>query len=263
VWTSPALQCEAGREYAASVWITVEQGLAAVKLDFQDADGNWLESSLPVKVTGPRGWTQVVVAARAADVPGAEGATQVSLALAVEGEGTVWFDDVQFGPIGGEAGHAEDAGNLLRNGSFGQGGAEIIPGWSLRCEPPMAFTARVVDDGPPDGGRCVELSGEGDYALLSSEAIACDAGATYQATAQATASGSRFRAFLKIDHLRRERLLGRVQSEHIETEGDWAELTVTSGPDDHNGADHIRAVLVLQGRGTARFSGVVLQRADP
>ena len=52
--------------------------------------------------------------------------------------------------------------------------------------------------------------------------------------------------------------MDRVQSEHVQTEGDWAEVTVTSGPGQRDGIDQVRAVLVLEGEGTAWFDEVRL-----
>ena len=47
-------------------------------------------------IGGSRGWTRIVARARRDKVPGAEKATQVALAIALEGSGTVWFDDLAF-----------------------------------------------------------------------------------------------------------------------------------------------------------------------
>jgi len=98
VWISPAVPCQPDQEYLAAAWVTVEgQGAtAAVKLDFLDAEGKWLASSEATKVRGSRGWTRIAARASRGKVAGAERAAQVALAMALEGSGTVWFDDLVF-----------------------------------------------------------------------------------------------------------------------------------------------------------------------
>ncbi len=255
VCATPTVPYEAHRRYRGAAWVTVdgEQATAAVKLDFHDAQEKYLGSSETIRLTGSRGWTYASTESTRGAFPEAK---TVSLAVALEGGGVVYFDDLEFTVDDFLA--SEEPDNLVLNPSFETAAESSAPGWSLDARPRDGYLMRIV--GPArEGRRCLRLMGDGEYATCSCRPVTIERGKTYTVRGLVRASGPQVKAYMKIDYLARGTYLGTTHSDHVTQAAEWVELAVTSEPADFAQATEIAATCAIEGKGQAWFDAVTLK----
>ncbi len=217
---------------------------ATIKFDYFDEGHNYVGSTTPGDAGDTAGkWIAVSLTDRAGDFPKA---TFVSVAAALAGKGSAWFDDLEL--IALEAPAA--GGNLLTNGSFenriGDKPAQL---WTGAAEGGKV-DAKISEDKPKDGKACLHLKGNADWAVATLEKIKVDKTKTYTLTGSVRAKSGT--AQIKIDYFEGDTWLGSTFGTDV-TEGDWAEQSVESELGTYPAATHVSATCVGTGEFEACF----------
>lgn len=241
--TSDPVALEAGKSYAVGGWLRCRgTGRATIKLDYS-TDGKYLGSDYGGFVSDSDGWHEVRVMGRPAEHPGA---TEVALAVTLEGPGVAQFDDCWLAVPDSPG---EPAGNLLANGGM-ESGLDVTPLWINTFHSEAgAHLLTWTPDAAHAGLRGLRLQTDGEWLVAQHEPVPYDATKTYLLTGWVRVkSGS---ASLKFDFLKDGQWLGQQASELAPATGEWVKLELPLAQPQFEGVTHLATAAVIEGAGSS------------
>jgi hypothetical protein len=244
-----------GGRYAARGLLRLQDRDAAeatIKLDYFDDRSMWLRSIEPGRLTtGGDSWRLVAVS-EPPDRPAR--ARYLAAVLTLQGNGKVWFDDLELIERDDEA----TVGNLLSNGSMENIAGRCPTGWSIDSKSDGRISCEWSDERPFDGRFSLCLDGDAAWSGVSSRPVAVERGKAYRL--EASSRVERGRARLRVDCLREGAWLSSRASEQVDGPR-WQQLGLRIGPEELAGATEVTIALTVSGPARACFDGVVI-RAD-
>lgn len=241
----------ADRSYLAGGLLRVEgAGQATIKLDYARGE-TYLGSSFAGFVKAGDGWTGLRVKDKRAEYPDA---THVALAVALEGDGTAWFDDVYLDQL---PRFAHDVGNLAAEGTIENVRGTTALGWELfhPADAPPA-KAEATAAAAHSGRAGLHLVSGGQYAVFGHEPRDADRTKRHVLTGWVRCrSGA---AMLKMDFIGPDGWLGQQQSAYAPADGQWHELRVAVSFEQYPAATQFAPAVAVEGDGAdADFDDLV------
>lgn len=244
---------EPGKFYAARGWVKVEgdpAGMATVKLDYFDADNQFLAASayeLQLK-PGKTGWHPIALVSRKSDAPTA---ARVGVTVAISGKAKAWFDDLEM--VSRDV--AEGPASLLKYGSMEDVAGTLAFGYSLVTNEVGRYEVHSSAADPKEGWHSLHIKGSGEWAVSSEGKHAIDKGKKYVFSGMARAK--RGTAQIKIDYFKADEYLGHTVSDDVMVD-EWKAVKVVSELEQYAQATHLSAAAVGLGDVDARFDQFVL-----
>lgn len=244
---------EPGKTYAARGWVKVEgdpAGMATVKLDYFDADNQFLAASayeLHLK-PGKAGWQSIALVSRKSDAPTA---ARVGVTVAASGKVKAWFDDLEMVARDG----AEGPANLLKYGGVEDVAGAVPYTHTLVTNDGGKYEIRASDADPKEGWHTLQIKGSGEWAVSTEGKHRIEKGKKYVFSGVARARTGT--AQIKIDYFKDDEYLGHTVSGDV-MEDEWKPLKVVSELDQYPQATHLSAAAVGLGDVDARFDQFVL-----
>ncbi len=247
----------ADRSYLAGGLVKVEgEGQATVKLDYA-AGETYLGSSFAGFVKAGDGWRAVRVKDRRAEYPTA---THIVVAVAIEGVGQAWFDNVYLEPV---ARFASDTDNLASEGTVETGVGPRAWGWELfHPEGAAPQQAEATAAAAHTGRAGLHLAGSRQYAVFAHEPRPLDRAQRYTLTGWVRCRAGA--AMVKMDFLGPEGWLGQQQAAYAAADGQWHELRLDVDLGLYPAAVMLAPAVTIEGDGAdADFDDLVLLAEAP
>jgi hypothetical protein len=237
------IQIDRSKQYAARGWVKMEgdpKATGTVKLDYYDADAKYLGSTFPgIVVPEVIGWQHVAVADRASDFPTA---TTIAVVLALTGQGSAWFDDLEL--ITRDRLPGVTRSNLIVNGNMESAKGRMPANWYLGTNEGARVGLFASAHRPKDGWYAMHLRGNAEWAVAISDRIKLDRSKTYTLMGYARARTGK--AQIKIDYFQDDKNLGETTSNEI-TSDEWQMRTVKAELNRFPQATHIAVAGVGKG----------------
>jgi len=243
---------DANRRYVGAGWLRVSgEGRGLIKLDYFDADHQYLGSTVYARVQNTKDWRRVVVVSDPDAYPKAK---FITAAAVLEGNGEVLVDDLSLEsrpPV-----ETESRANLLANGGA-EYGADPLP-WHFFTTADEGSQARFEwsTEHPHSGKSCLRIYGSCAWAVIGHESVDFDRSKTYVVSGWGRVA--RGRAVLKVDFYAEGKWLGDQVAPTPFTSKEWTRVQFVVDKDRHPTADRVGVAVVLQGDGDVSFDDLML-----
>jgi len=250
VLSAARIELDGKHRYALQGKLKIEgdSAKATIKFDYFDAQGAWIGSTTVGDATAEeKDWQLINLRDRAEiDAPKAK---TLSVGLALNGKGKVWFDDLSL-----IASDRKDSADLIDNGDFESSLGKRPAHWWVGMADGGKASATLSDDQPKQGKHCLHFKGDAEWAVASCGRFKFDKTKTYEVTGFVrTKSGA---AQIKIDYFNGEEYLGSTYGEDV-SDDEWTEKTVSSN-DEFPSATHLAVTCVGTGEFDAKFDAITV-----
>lgn len=154
---------------------------------------------------------------------------------------------------------ADTPGNLQFNGSFEEpvGDDGLVKGWGLGGEPADAYKLAVVSGGH-SGEKALQVEGDGKYGVVGGTHVEIDRSKRYTARGWFKVEGPDAKATIKFDYFDDQgAYVGSTDYGQINAT-DWQQVCIQDRAENFPKAKTLAVVLVLLGKGKARFDDMEL-----